>query len=839
MKKRIMGYFSLLLIFCIVLTGCQNAQENPVGDTTPDTTVTEDAATTTADTSETEEPTVTDTEAPTATTEPSATPSATATAITTETATATTTTPGGAASTATSTATSTGTTAATATATKKPTSTPTKTATKSPSKTTSKPTATPKPTPSPVNGSLAAQNKENQWVEYTQGTNISTGMSWPAGQALPIYATPADDLDTISVSRLSNDEQITFSALQGIVNKTQPRIYLLDNNPDEGQLTWSNTFDFDRNSYDNKKYDLIAKYADEIKGVVIYSTSKSVHYRNLAATVANIKGGIPVTASVYNTLSQKGIKLEKLADFRNLTYTSEVDIYNYLYNNYWKDCSKRLIVSADPNGDLHHTRDVAASAGAAVVYLDCLNSSQKSVYEKFLKDMAEADSTSIVLGWYTTERSGITTATKYGVGTVPANFYISGTVYGGMDHTIKIPSVPTKDAVENKVYIAVYISDGDNIQYMQRFMRKTWDATASSRGKVPMNWTVSPALVDIGPGLLNYYYTNATDKECFVCGPSGIGYAMPVNTNSEKGVEDGKNYLTNATYLRNYTKLSGTYFERAGLRVVTIWDNLSPNQRKAYEENCRYLYGATIHDFDYNNDSVSAGTVNNLRFEKFKTPYVTSYNHLYNEISKGIQNWNGKSPLFLSYQVSAWGDDANLGSDSMNPAPEKIVKLYNALQKKYPGKFEFVRADHYFALYNEANNLDYNLCIDTSTKVSANTSTNTKNLRDGSTYTLWKSSSKSNQYVQFDLGATHKISRYVIRFAGANGMNETYNVRAYHVQVSKDGKTWTTVDTYKENVQNVVDIEISAVDARYVKIVIDDAAGDGYARIADVEIYGK
>ena len=184
--------------------------------------------------------------------------------------------------------------------------------------------------------------------------------------------------------------------------------------------------------------------------------------------------------------------------------------------------------------------------------------------------------------------------------------------------------------------------------------------------------------------------------------------------------------------------------------------------------------------------------------------------------------------MFLSYQIDIWG---------LRPAD--VVRLYDALNSKYSGKFEFVRADHFFALYNEANNLDYNLCIDKSTTVTANTTTNTKRLRDGSANTLWTSKSTSDQYVQFDLGAKHTISRYVIRFAGANGMDPAYNVHAYRVQVSNDGNSWTTVDTYKENVQNVVDIEIPATQARYVKIVIDDAAGDGYAIIADVEIYGK
>ncbi len=832
MKKRTLSFLMILLVVCIVFTGCQTTQDNPIGKGTPDATNTtaEVPETDQAKPSETGGPSTTGTESSAA--EGSATPSATETGTpdgTTESATTTPTSTSGATNTATSTKTPTKVPTATNTPTKAPT------ATKAPTKA---PTATPKPTMPSVDEDVAAQNKGNQWVEYEQVTNISEGISWPAGQALPVYSKPASQLDTIHVDNLSDDEKITFSSLQGLVNKTNVRILLIENG-DVADLTWPNTsgINFSRKTYSkSKRWDLIKKYVNEVSGVVLYSISESNHYRNLAGTVAGLKNAIPATVEVYNAMKAAGINLPVLVDLTDLTYRSEVDIYNYLYSTYWKDCSKRLIVSANPGGDLHHTRDIAASVGGAVVYLDCTNSSQRKVYEKFMKDMADADSTSIVLGWYTTERSGITTATKYGIGTVPADLYISGTAYGGTDHTIQIPSVPTKKAVENKVYIAVYISDGDNIQYVQRYMRKLWDQSSSYRGKVPMNWTVSPALIDIGPGLLNYYYKNATNMECFVCGPSGIGYAMPNNTLWENGASTG-NFLSNSTYLKNYTQLSGTYFERAGLRVVTVWDNLTTDQRKAYEANARYLYGATVQDFG-GYSGVSASTVDNLRFEKHTTCYTSSYKELYNSIVGKVDRWNGNSPLFLSYQVSVWGK-ADLGADNISPVPEKIVKLYNELKSKYGDKVEFVRADHYFALYNEANNLDYNLCIDSSTTVTANTTTNTKRLRDGSTYTLWQSSSKTNQYVQFDLGATHTISRYVIRFAGANGMDPAYNVHAYRVQVSTNGSTWTTVDTYKENIQNVVDIEISATKARYVRILIDDAAGDGYARIADVEIYGK
>ena len=67
-----------------------------------------------------------------------------------------------------------------------------------------------------------------------------------------------------------------------------------------------------------------------------------------------------------------------------------------------------------------------------------------------------------------------------------------------------IPPVPKKPELENKIYLSFFMSDGDNVQYCQHQMSVLWGN--KSRGQVPLNWTVSPGLADIGPGLLNYYF---------------------------------------------------------------------------------------------------------------------------------------------------------------------------------------------------------------------------------------------------------------------------------------------------------------------------------------------
>ena len=147
-------------------------------------------------------------------------------------------------------------------------------------------------------GSGEAQT--SRYVPYPAVEQPAEGISWPKGQALPTFAAPAAMLDSLVVQDLSKDEQLTFSALQGQVNRKQPRIMLLDARSGEGRDTWARTMKlgmaepFTRET----KWELLKKYAGEISGVVLYDPSKNPHLRNLAGTAAGIQRAIPVTPQV-------------------------------------------------------------------------------------------------------------------------------------------------------------------------------------------------------------------------------------------------------------------------------------------------------------------------------------------------------------------------------------------------------------------------------------------------------------------------------------------------------------------------------------------------------------
>src|SRR6185312_10205992 len=64
-------------------------------------------------------------------------------------------------------------------------------------------------------------------------------------------------------------------------------------------------------------------------------------------------------------------------------------------------------------------------------------------------------------------------------------------------------------------------------------------------------------------------------------------------------------------------------------------------------------------------------------------------------------------------------------------------------------------------------------------------------------------SAGATKFLQVDLGATHPISQFTLRHAGAGGESATWNTRDFDLQVSNDGSTWTTVVQARGSTANV------------------------------------
>ena len=650
-------------------------------------------------------------------------------------------------------------------------------------------------------------------------------LCWPEDRLLPLFlppATPVRSLD-MNAAALSDEERIMFCTLQGIINRTRPRILLYNHN-EEPRTTWPSAHSLRTSAISaSRPYDLVKLFKDEINGLVLYSNELCDHYSNLAVTIAGLDRLLPVTAEIRDKLVAAGMDFPVIEDLTSLTMSTAVTVYNYLYRNYRSRCNHRLLISLRPT--IPYVHDIGAASGSACVWLDPRNSSERALLDKMLKDMTPGRD--IVLGWYPEERSGVGEATRYGLSTVPADFFENTTVYTAVNKPVKIPPVPKRPKLENKVYAAVYISDGDNIQYCQHAMAKIFEQ--SGRGQMPMNWTISPALADFAPMMLNYYYRKATSNDCFVSGPSGLGYAMPYDAHNSRYYAS----VTSSGLITPYIQLTQRYLEKTGLRVITIWDDISSTQRKAYAQNCPYLYGLTINDWERQNGRLTSEIQSDwLPITPQYPCYANGVDVITDFFNRDISNFTGAEPMFVTGQATVW-----------DAGPDKLIALRGKLDALSPGNVNIVRADHWFSYYNEAHHLPLNITLLEDMEVtSSSSSTNADCAADGSPsqeYTWISETADGTGWVQLDFKKPYTISRYVVRHAEAGGLDPELNSRDFTIEVSLDGETWTTVGAYANNTAPVTEAVITPVEARYVRVNVTNGGDDGYVRIGDLEVYGS
>jgi PKD repeat protein len=96
----------------------------------------------------------------------------------------------------------------------------------------------------------------------------------------------------------------------------------------------------------------------------------------------------------------------------------------------------------------------------------------------------------------------------------------------------------------------------------------------------------------------------------------------------------------------------------------------------------------------------------------------------------------------------------------------------------------------------------------------------------------------SGAWLQVDLGSAQTVRSFVVHHAGAGGESNTWNTKAFTIQLSSNGSTWSTPVTVTNNTANSSTHSISATSARYIKLNVTTASqnGDPATRLYDFEV---
>ncbi|MFA5676677.1 MAG: hypothetical protein WDA65_09200 [Christensenellales bacterium] len=419
-------------------------------------------------------------------------------------------------------------------------------------------------------------------VEFKE-PQVKGNMRWNKDLPCMVFPKAAEKTDLLQISDIDAEINITVMSLMAIVNAEQPRIAVMEKKAAEydrdnlggGSVDYA---ELGLNiNHISSVYALLTKYKSYMKKAVIFD-SESPHTINLACTFAGIEEAIVCSHSEYQKITANGISMEIIADYRGRFINQDkvqerLAVYSYMFDNYYSRCTRKIVVSLAPQSTMT-LRDYAMAVQSAIVWLECSpDSPELALFEKFLSCADKGNS--VVMGWFPhgEENGGVGAASRNGMYVWGAD-HSKSLSFLAAGRTEAAPKLAPPDIeqfldkdrkVVPGVYVALAMSDGDNLQYVQNRMFTLWTLdTHKDSGLPPITWTINPAAYDVFPILNDYYYNSQKEKfprDSFMTGPSGIGYFYPY-TMYEEG---------HKKHMFKFFQQTDRYCEKTGINVISTW----------------------------------------------------------------------------------------------------------------------------------------------------------------------------------------------------------------------------------------------------------------------------
>jgi len=376
----------------------------------------------------------------------------------------------------------------------------------------------------------------------------------------PNNSTDVKTFYCVDAGKLDFAKRLLLDSLQAIANSNAPVLFAGD---DENSWRIAMEKQLGENSGTISFDDALARFGAGVPQV-IYDSQKPWSL-SMATTLAGVHRAL---------LTDRPLEGHAVAfDCRN-RWANKLEAYRWAVAELLPKCDHHQLVYL--NESVTTLRDYAIQQKLFVLNLNPLNNAQEV---KLLNEiLAMFPPQTRVFGWAkggfadhskgqdggTIERALVSLLSQHGMMLVPADFAANLSFYdqtGGM-----IPKLaqlrPQRDMKfeRGKRYVLLVVSDGDNLQYDLRALRKHW--LENNRPKVPLAWTISPQLTEVGPAVLRTYYQEAAARgglDEFIAGPSGYGYINPGNMN--------------LTQVYDFVRLTAAACEQADLRSIALLDD--------------------------------------------------------------------------------------------------------------------------------------------------------------------------------------------------------------------------------------------------------------------------
>jgi len=338
------------------------------------------------------------------------------------------------------------------------------------------------------------------------------------------------------------DFWIWFRSLQGLVNRDEPHLYLVQRSdkaktgrPDAlYEYHWLDyyvkTFGLPTEELDDVD-SVIERYKHLVEGYVVYDNERVIQTQNLAITRAGLESLLPIAPEQEHWMTRHGIR--KRDDLRG-KFANDAEAAEWALDNLWPHCCKRLYANLCVHRPSWYA--MAQRLEDFVVYhkglaLDLPFSRQSrktlALYRRMLES---AEAPGVQMNWHCVrdqEKEYVAEAAERGFFTLCSLKTPNLTIHGGVGDTEAAYSqpMPAREqcrAERDKVYVCLYVSDGDATWAMNNLHSGNWLVPA--RGRFKLGWGLLPFMAKLMPGVVRYYHETRSENDCFWGPSSGAGY---------------------------------------------------------------------------------------------------------------------------------------------------------------------------------------------------------------------------------------------------------------------------------------------------------------------------
>ena len=358
-------------------------------------------------------------------------------------------------------------------------------------------------------------------------------MKTTASGIFPVFK-PVKALTVLDARPYSWEEQFTLVCLQGLVNRKEPRIFLVFNDHDDRK--W---LDIYRKTYGIKAKEaknvdaLLAQYALEAKGAVLFH-EEMIHTMNVAQTWGSVHDALPATPRIAEALGRLGLPV--LEDLRG-RFRDRIDAYEWAVENLLPQCNPHIVANCCTDGwypakdhkYLPHVKDYLFAAKAFTVDLSSTKRDRRE-FELFDRILAARPGDGVLLGWHCSKcREG-----QYVAQGARHGFFVfcnlrspNYSVHAGIKTDYPFRRATPRVRGEGR---------GQGLRHVHPLRRRRDLGQEQLLRPQLARQPARDVQVQLGgaalrdrhrPGQLEYYYRTRSANDYFVHGPSGAGYTAP------------------------------------------------------------------------------------------------------------------------------------------------------------------------------------------------------------------------------------------------------------------------------------------------------------------------